>query len=50
MLEQFADDATFESVSNTGGAVRTNSKKELRAWHPRARNIIPKGGKLPWGG
>lgn len=30
MLEHFADDVTFESVSNTSGVVRTNNKRELR--------------------
>lgn len=30
MLELFAEDAVFESVSNTTGVVRTNGKEELR--------------------
>jgi ketosteroid isomerase-like protein len=30
MLEHFADDAKFESVSNVSGVIRANNKKELR--------------------
>jgi ketosteroid isomerase-like protein len=30
MLGHFADDAIFESVSNTSGVLRTDNKKELR--------------------
>lgn len=30
MLRHFADDVTFESVSNTSGVLIANSKKELR--------------------
>jgi steroid delta-isomerase-like uncharacterized protein len=30
MLELFAEDATFESVSNTTGVIRTADKEELR--------------------
>ena len=29
MLLNFADEAIFESVSNTAGSIRTNNKKEL---------------------
>jgi len=29
MLEHFADDAKFESVSNSSGVIRTENKKEL---------------------
>ncbi len=30
MLELFAEDATFESVSNTTGVIRTTGKEDLR--------------------
>ena len=30
MLELFSDDVRFESVSNTGGVVRTENKQQLR--------------------